>query len=460
MAEQRPSHCITVSELTHSIRTLLEPSFRSVKVQGEVSNVKLQGSGHLYFTLKDSQAQIAAVMFRKETSSLTKIPKEGDQIFVEGSLSLYAPRGSYQIVVRSLQYQGEGELWLRFHELKDKLAQRGWFASERKKKLPRFPTTIGVVTSPTGAAIRDILQVLTRRFQGIRVLLCPVKVQGEGAGDEIRDAIELLNRYELADLLIVGRGGGSIEDLWAFNEEVVATAIYESKIPIISAVGHETDVTLSDFVADVRAPTPSAAAELAVRDKQSLLSFLHQAQDRLFHYLSKTCQSHRHALSSLKRHPIFSAPWTLLYEREQKLDSIAHLLDTHIASFFEAKQTYLKGAQERLSIVDPLYEISRNRERLDLHWRSLQKMGQHYLFTLKERLSHMGTLYRQLHPDNLLAQGYCYATTIQGQLISSTHNVQLGDRISITCQDGEIQAIVHATKPRITKVFYDKTTLL
>ncbi len=278
----------TVSEITFAIKKNLETSFVNVRIKGEVTNLRRQSSGHIYFSLKDENSQISAVLFQGSASRLERLPKEGDQIVVEGSLSLYAPRGTYQIVVQSVTYDGLGALLLRFQELKNELKNLGWFATERKKPLPKFPKTIAVITSPTGAVIRDIIHVLSRRMKGFHLLVYPVKVQGEGAKEEIAKAVSECNRIpNLADVLIVARGGGSLEDLWAFNERIVAEAIFNSKIPVISAVGHETDFSLSDFVADVRAPTPSAAAEIVSQEESHLLKNLAHWHKTLSTYLSQ-----------------------------------------------------------------------------------------------------------------------------------------------------------------------------
>jgi exodeoxyribonuclease VII large subunit len=272
---------LSVSALTSAIKNQLESRFPALQVKGEISNLKEQASGHIYFTLKDAEAQIRAVIFRSNARELARPLRNGDQVIVKGELAVYPPQGYYQVVVRKLSYAGVGELLVQLHALKDKLQALGWFSKERKKPLPKFPRTIGVVTSPTGSVIQDILNILGRRFAGFHLILNPVKVQGEGAAEEIARAIDAFNRYQLADVLIVGRGGGSLEDLWAFNEEKVAAAIFASKIPVISAVGHETDFTIADFVADVRAPTPSAAAEIATQEMAQQLQFLTQSKNRL-----------------------------------------------------------------------------------------------------------------------------------------------------------------------------------
>ncbi|MBA3604330.1 MAG: exodeoxyribonuclease VII large subunit, partial [Parachlamydiaceae bacterium] len=276
---------LTVTQITHAIKQSLESSFRHVWLQGEISNFKAQGSGHLYFSLKDQGAQIGAVMFRSEAAAIKIPPKDGAQVIIRGEINVYPQSGKYQIVVRELRYVGLGELLVKLEELKAKLYAKGWFNPQLKKPLPKFPKTIGVVTSPTGAVIQDILNVLQRRYPGFHLILNPVRVQGEGAAAEIALAINQFNRYALADVLIVGRGGGSIEDLWAFNEEIVAEAIFNSKIPIISAVGHETDVCLTDFVADARAPTPSAAATMVIADKAQVQHHLGQVRHRLMQSL-------------------------------------------------------------------------------------------------------------------------------------------------------------------------------
>ena len=266
----RQPPALTVSELSEQIRAALETRFRSLWVEGEISNFKRAESGHLYFSLKDDKAQIRAVMFRGSAAALRFEPANGTRVLAQGDVTVYPPRGDYQLKVVRMQPEGVGALQLAFEQLKKKLAAEGLFAEARKRPIPAMPRRIGVVTSPTGAAIRDILKVLRRRFPNIEVILCPCRVQGDGAAEEIAAAIATLNELTSCEVLIVGRGGGSLEDLWAFNEERVARAIFHSKIPIISAVGHEIDFTIADFVADLRAPTPSAAAEAAVPVKAEL----------------------------------------------------------------------------------------------------------------------------------------------------------------------------------------------
>ena len=275
----------SVSELTRLIKKNLEELFPIIQVEGEVSNCTYHTSGHLYFTLKDSSAIISVVMWRSKVALQSFKIKNGMKVILQGSITVYEPRGNYQLDCNKIIPKGIGELQLRYEELKNKLLAEGLFDNERKKSLPEFPEKIGIVTSPTGAAIRDMINILSRRMPSVEIIIFPVKVQGDEAKNEIAEAIKILNEQNIVDLIIVGRGGGSLEDLWAFNEEIVARAISNSKIPIVSAVGHEIDFTIADFVSDLRAPTPSAAAELVVKDKSELIetinNLLYNCKNRL-----------------------------------------------------------------------------------------------------------------------------------------------------------------------------------
>ena len=261
-------HIYTVSEITRYMRAIIEDSFPAVWVEGEISNFVLHSSGHMYFSLRDSNAVLKSAMFSRANAKLKFRPKDGMKVICFGKMSLYEPRGDYQLIVEEIEPKGVGALQLQFQELKERLSKEGLFDESHKIPVPHLPTRIGIVTSPTGAAIHDILNVVRRRFANIEIIINPVRVQGEGAKDEIAEAIRDFNRFGAIDVMIVARGGGSLEDLWAFNEEVVARAIYDSELPVISAVGHEVDYTISDFVADLRAPTPSAAAELSSPERK------------------------------------------------------------------------------------------------------------------------------------------------------------------------------------------------
>ena len=390
----------SVSELTSAIKSVLEPTFRSICVQGEISNFKIQTSGHLYFSLKDAGSQISSVLFKGNAAGLPRMPKEGDQVIAKGEISLYAPRGQYQIVIRELQFLGVGELLMKLHQLKEQLQMRGWFDPLHKKPLPKLPRRIGVVTSPTGAVIQDIIHILTRRFAGFHVILNPVKVQGEGAAQEIAQAIIDFNKYNLADVLIVGRGGGSIEDLWAFNEEVVAKAIFESKIPIISAVGHETDFTIADWVADVRAPTPSAAAEIAIAEKANLVRFLEGAAQMGRQRVMQQIAQYRQRVSALQKHPLLSSPYGVLAPAIQRLDDFSRQLDR----------------------VNPMLKITEG-------WDRLNRVKQHL---------------RSMHPQNILKKGYTILFSEKDDsIILSAKDLQPGEKFKALLHDGKVGATVN-----------------
>jgi len=432
---------LSVSELTQAIKALLEPNFRMISVKGEISNFKLQASGHLYFSLKDAGSQISAVMFRGSAAQLTRMPKEGDQVVATGEISLYAPRGQYQLVVRELQFLGQGELLLKLHQLKEQLAARGWFDPAHKKPLPKFPKTIGVVTSSTGAVIQDILNVLTRRFSGFHVILNPVKVQGEGAALEIAQAIYDFNKYRLADVLIVGRGGGSIEDLWAFNEEIVAKAIYESQIPIISAVGHETDFTIADFVADVRAPTPSAAAEIAVAEKAALLRHLAQMRETLKVRMEHQIRQGKEKLAALHRHPLLSSPYALLSKPMQDIDRMRTDLDGTMKRRLEQEKMRLQGTLQRLHVLSPLAQVAKIREKLIAYPLRLELSVGQTLQSKKERLKSLFQHLQSLNPKNVLRKGYSLIFAGDGKsLLHSARDFAPNQPFTAFLHDGRVAA--------------------
>ena len=303
-----------VSEINRQVRLWLESSYPTLWIEGEVSNFKLHSSGHIYLTLKDEKSQLSAVFFSRHNQGLRFELKDGLQVLAFGRLSLYEARGQYQFYIEKIEPKGIGALQLAFLQLKEKLEREGLFAPEHKKPIPSFPRVVGVVTSPTGAAIRDILNVLNRRFSGTAVLLKPVQVQGEGAAEQIARAIQEMNEWGEAEVLIVGRGGGSFEDLWAFNEEIVARAVYASRIPVISAVGHEIDWTICDWVADLRAPTPSAAAELVVQNREELQKSLRDFKMRIRNAVWNTLQDKREELHTLRESYAFKQPLNFIQQ--------------------------------------------------------------------------------------------------------------------------------------------------
>lgn len=344
---------LSVTDLTRKIKQSLESGFPSLAVQGELSNVKLHSSGHLYFTLKDEGAQIAGVMWRSRVAVLAFRPEDGLKVVVTGRITVYEPRGSYQLDASVIRPVGRGDLQAAFEELKRKLAGEGLFDEARKKGLPEFPRRIGIVTSPTGAALQDMLKVLRRRFPGLDVILLPVRVQGPGAAEEIARALDDINAYGEVDLVIVGRGGGSLEDLWAFNEEVVARAIARSRIPVISAVGHEIDFTIADFVADLRAPTPSAAAELAVRDRHTLLETLRTNWYTIQTSMQSILESHRTHIRHLLDSHTFHRPMDLLRQHTQRLDELERSMSVAAGHRLELGLSRLRALQHRLGSLSP-----------------------------------------------------------------------------------------------------------
>lgn len=434
---------LSVSELTAQIRSVLEPAFRTISVRGEISNFKAQSSGHLYFSLKDAGSQIQAVLFRASAAGLPRMPKDGDQVIARGELSLYVPRGSYQIVIRELQFFGAGELLLKLQQLKEQIAARGWFDKAHKKPLPPLPKRIGVITSPTGAVIQDILHVLTRRFAGFQVILNPVKVQGEGAAGEIAKAIAEMNRYDLADVLIVGRGGGSIEDLWAFNEEIVAKAIFESRIPVISAVGHETDFTIADWVADVRAPTPSAAAEMAIAEKSHLLKNLEKAAFQIKNCLDNLLRQQKERLTSLRIHPLLARPYSLLAQPTQKLDELRQSLD-HLRPSKQLATMRSALAANTLRLEETMRAILSLKRRAFSSEALLQQIDQQELRLVnskKDLLSRLNSSLASLHPKNLLQKGYAILFSEKdNSIILSAKELQSNQTFTAMLADGTIRA--------------------
>ena len=349
----------SVTELTKRIKKNLEDVFTRVWVEGEVSNFTRHTSGHMYFTIKDEHAQLSVVMFRTATQSLTFEITNGLHIVIFGRISVYEKRGNYQLYADVVEPKGIGALQLAYEQLKEKLQKEGLFDKAHKKELPVFPRVIGVVTSPTGAAIRDIIQIVNRRFSNVHIILNPVKVQGEGAREAIARAIDECNEYGVCDVLIVGRGGGSLEDLWAFNEEVVARAIFRSRIPIISAVGHEIDFTISDFVADVRASTPSAAAELVVRLKSDWEEHIRTCTERLHKSMCGFIEEFRMRLESIVERYAFRQPLAYVTQYVQRIDELVRQINNYIKMIVHAKHGSFEQCMGKLHALSPIGILSR-----------------------------------------------------------------------------------------------------
>ncbi|MBT5873703.1 MAG: exodeoxyribonuclease VII large subunit [Candidatus Latescibacteria bacterium] len=350
---------LSVSDLTGSLKTLMEECYPAVSVTGEISNFKHHSSGHMYFSLKDQKSQLRCIMWKWQNQSLKFVPEDGMQVILRGGITVYEAQGQYQLIAQSIQPAGEGALQIAFEQLKTRLSAEGLFDSEHKQELPANPSRIGVITSPTGAAVSDIIRVLHRRAPWVEIVLWPVRVQGEGSAKEIVSALTGFNQYGKVDVIIVGRGGGSMEDLWAFNEELVVRAIFDSEVPTISAVGHEVDVTLSDFAADVRAPTPSAAAELAVRDQQEILDRLRVSFSRLQNAINSQILRHKHRLAALMSSHGLRRPLDLLVQRSQHIDELTRRLSDSGTHLLENKRLAVGGLIGRLDALNPLAVLER-----------------------------------------------------------------------------------------------------
>jgi exodeoxyribonuclease VII large subunit len=397
-----PDKIYSITELTRSIKSLLEDSFPKVWVEGEISNYTHHSSGHRYFTLKDQGAQIRCVMWRWLGQHLFFEPQDGLKVKASGQITVYEKSGQYQLVVSSMQPAGIGELELAFQQLKKKLAEEGLFDPEHKKPLPKFPESIGIVTSLTGAAIRDILNITGRRAPWIEIILWPVRVQGEGAAAQISAAIAGFNKLKNVDMLIVGRGGGSLEDLWAFNEEEVARAMYMSKIPVISAVGHEIDFTISDFVADFRAPTPSAAAELAVPDGEALNSRINEYAGELVGLMEQAFLESNKKLEGLTARYGFRRPMEMIVQRAQRCDELSNLVNLHAAHRMERFRDQSRALFEKLEIVSP---------------------------------------------KAVMKRGYSYCRDKSGQAVKSFKQVAIDDKIDIILFEGGMESRVTRIRP-------------
>jgi len=357
--EEINENFFTVSEISRGIRTSLEHKFSNIGVLGEISNVRKPSSGHIYLTLKDKNSQLQAVVFRNSASRIKFELKDGMEVISFGSITVYEPRGQYQLIINKIEPKGIGALQLAFQQLKEKLEKEGLFDSAHKKPLPFIPQKIGIVTSPTGAAIKDILNIIDRRFANVEILIYPVKVQGEGAAQEIAEAITGLNSDSDIDVIIAGRGGGSMEDLWAFNEEVVARSIYRSRIPIISAVGHEIDITIADLVADKRALTPSEAGELVVPRKDLLIEKIEKFKARLLQSLTGKLRLSKEKLVIIGNSYAMKQPFDRLNRWQQRLDELAQRLNLNITHALNTEREKLSGIAGKLESLSPLNVLKR-----------------------------------------------------------------------------------------------------
>ena len=393
-----PEKIYTITELTGRIRAVIEGSFPALWVVGEISGHKLHTSGHQYFTLKDENSQMPCVLWRGRTANIPFQLRDGMKVVAQGQLTVFEKGGRYQFDVIAIQQAGIGELSVAFEQLKKKLAAEGLFDTARKRPIPQYPERIGIVTSATGAVIRDIVTICRRRWRGITLILRPAQVQGEGAAEDIAQGIRDFNDWGQVEVLIVGRGGGSLEDLWAFNEEPVVRAVVASKIPVVSAVGHEVDVTLCDLAADLRAPTPSAAAELVVKEAQELSARLQQFHDRSLGAMVRILQRNRERLVSLSNHWAFKRPIELVRNQSQRLDDLEQRFSLSTLRYIAARQDQLHRLETTLTALDP---------------------------------------------SGVLRRGYSITRQLpERTVLRDSHSVVKGNRISVTLHHGEIEAEV------------------
>ncbi len=486
-------HVWRVCELTLRLRDVLEAEFPDVWVEGEISNFRAAQSGHLYFTLKDEKAQIRCVCFRDQVRGLRFRPEDGLKVTVRGGVSIYDARGEYQIYVSHVEPVGLGALQLAFEQLKKKLEAEGLFDAERKKPLPVMPRRIGIVSSPQGAAIRDIVRVLRRRFPNLHVTLFPVKVQGEGAAEEIVRAIRHFNLVGTVDVMIVARGGGSLEDLWAFNEEIVVRAIAASEIPIVTGIGHETDTTIADFAADLRAPTPSAAAEIVVRTRAEFEKHIGDCTRELTQHMRYFFSQRRHAVRDLTAHRAFRRPGEIVRRQRQRVDELSaslakdlnrridgvrqrvNISSTRMASFdlagrvkmlrvrVDGRRGELGAALERalmrqrrryalmqvrIASLDLRARVSLLRRRLERRSSEFAAHARRYLNGTRRKLEAATVRLEERSPFQLLERGYAIAYDASGRVVRSAEQVKVGDEIAVRLARGEIGARVQEKKGR------------
>nr|WP_242534582.1 exodeoxyribonuclease VII large subunit [Vibrio parahaemolyticus] len=432
----------TVSRLNAEVRLLLENEMGIVWLVGEISNFSAPVSGHWYLTLKDSRAQVKCAMFRGNNRRVTFKPANGNQVLVKARLSLYEPRGDYQLIIESMQPEGDGRLQQEFEELKMKLAAEGLFAQTNKLPLPEHPKRVGIITSKTGAALYDILDVLKRRDPSLPVVIYPTMVQGDDAAIQIAQAIGRANSRNECDVLIVGRGGGSLEDLWCFNNEILARTIAASQIPIISAVGHEVDMTIADFVADVRAPTPSAAAELVSRDNshkdQSLVAKQHKLASAMRYYLAQQKQQSAQLLHRLERqHPSYQ-----LQHQSQQLDELDMRLRRAMQHFIDTRQQAVERKHHRLQLNSPAKHLAQQKSRLERVEHKLLDAMDRKLLTMRHQLAIAAEKLDTVSPLATLKRGYSITQTEQGKVVRSADDVKTGDLLVTRLANGEIHSTV------------------
>lgn len=441
--QQRDIYSIT--RLNREVRTILDTGFPLLWLEGELSNLACPASGHWYFSLKDSNAQVRCAMFRTRNRLLRFVPRNGMQVIVRAKIGLYEPRGEFQIIIEHMEEAGEGALRQQFEQLKNKLNLEGLFASENKKMLPNVPKRIGIITSPTGAAIHDVLTTLKRRFAALEIIIYPVSVQGKPAANDIAKTIKLANTRKECDVLILTRGGGSLEDLWSFNEETVARAIFDGHIPLISAVGHDVDFTISDFVADVRAATPTAAAELVSPDTSHWLQQINSLQKRLSFNILNTLQIKQTAVTQHAKNLVH--PNKIIEETSQRLDEVLYRLINTIKSQLSTANLNLSFIQSRCNATNPSQQISVKQNRLLELKQRLKSLQQNKINLFKQRFIKSTSILEAVSPLATLSRGYSYVKMYNtNTIIKDSAQIKKGDAVYTTLAKGSFTATVTDTK--------------
>jgi exodeoxyribonuclease VII large subunit len=431
-----------VRDLVASVRTHIEREFSDAWVEGEISNFRAPESGHLYFTLKDGDSQIRVVMFRSSARLLRFRPADGLQVVVRGRVTIYEDRGELQISAEYIEPKGAGSVQVAFEQLKAKLEAEGLFAAERKKPIPTLPSRIGIVTSPQGAALRDILNILQRRHRSVNVLIFPAQVQGDAASFEVAAGVRFFNQHDNVEVIIVARGGGSAEDLASFNNEGLARSVFASSIPVISAVGHETDFTIIDFVADLRAPTPSAAAELVIRSRQDIEDNAAALHDRLTRAMRYRLLMGRQALTELSQHGAFARMMEVIRQRQQKLDDLIHRVELAQRNLLEKSRRRWEIVSAAVRHYDVRLVLSGIRKELESRTTALGSVMRNVLLQYRVRSERLETALQSLSPLAILDRGYALVFDANGKLLKDADAVKIGDEISARLAHGQINASV------------------
>lgn len=435
---------LTVTALTKYMKTKIDndPHLRTVYLKAEISNFKHHSRGHMYLTLKDDGSRIKAVMFASQNKSLPFIPEDGMKVLVCGEVSVFESSGEYQIYIKTMEPDGIGSLYLAYEQLKNKLEEEGLFSPLFKKEIPKYPHVVGVITSPTGAAVRDIITTIERRYPIAKIIVFPTLVQGVNASSSIVKSIKKANERTDIDVLIVGRGGGSIEDLWAFNEESTIRAISASHIPIISAVGHETDTTISDFVSDLRAPTPTAAAELAVPHIKELMEMVNQYQHKMNRAFNGNIQTKKNSLLRLQQSYAFKYPERLMKEKEQQLDKLFDKLYQHTNNMYQIHSNRLNSAILKLQANHPTYQLNNAKKNHNFTVKNLQNVMDTYIKQKQFEFEKSVSKLESLSPLSIMNRGYSLVYNEEQKIVKHTTDVKVDDKIILSMQDGQVECQV------------------